>query len=604
MVVLRYSTVQSHTCSTQVFFNDIILTLLETPSSSFEHKWLVVQALTHVCADAQSVVDIYVNYDCHFASANVFERLVVDLSRLAQGRQFNSINCESPCRQVGLTAAQERSIRLRALECLVGLLKCMVEWSREFSTGIQSPACSGLDSERDWSEEPAPATPGTLSTRGSELSLSDHTPEAYESLKQIKDIWEQGIDMFNRKPKRGLAFLQRQGLLKDTPDSIAAFFHEDHRLDRTVLGDFLGEPDQQQVMEAYVDRLDFVGCEFLAALRQFLDGFRLPGEAQKIDRLMEKFASKYCECNPDQELFTSPDTAYVLAFSIIMLTTDLHSAHVKHKITMEQYIRMNRGINGGEDLPTLYLTRIYDDIAGNAIKMRVIPCARPGRQVAQNEKQRRLLFNLEMEQMSMAARSLMEAASHVQAEFTCATHVEHVRPMFQLAWAPVLAAFSTGLQDGEGAEVDDLCLDGVRCAIHIACVFQMQVRAPCVFQMQMERDAYLQTLARFALASASAGDAELKAKDMDTVKMLILLALRDGNFLSRPWPEMLRCIAQMEEAHLSGAGWPAQHDGGLARETGELTQRNAGTPNGGCRERASDWVKRRGRGRTGWISHE
>lgn len=51
-------------------------------------------------------------------------------------------------------------------------------------------------------------------------------------------------------------------------------------------------------MYAYVDRMDFSGREFVAALRQFLDGFRLPGEAQKIDRLMEKFASRYCECNP------------------------------------------------------------------------------------------------------------------------------------------------------------------------------------------------------------------------------------------------------------------------------------------------------------------
>ena len=52
-----------------------------------------------------------------------------------------------------------------------------------------------------------------------------------------------------------------------------------------------------QVMNAYVDRLDFHDCDFLTALRLFLDGFRLPGEAQKIDRLMEKFASRYCQCN-------------------------------------------------------------------------------------------------------------------------------------------------------------------------------------------------------------------------------------------------------------------------------------------------------------------
>ena len=37
-------------------------------------------------ADAQSVVDIYLNYDCDLAAANIFERLTNDLSRIAQGR--------------------------------------------------------------------------------------------------------------------------------------------------------------------------------------------------------------------------------------------------------------------------------------------------------------------------------------------------------------------------------------------------------------------------------------------------------------------------------------------------------------------------------------
>lgn len=53
-----------------------------------------------------------------------------------------------------------------------------------------------------------------------------------------------------------------------------------------------------QVMYAYVDLMDFSERDIVSALRYFLEGFRLPGEAQKIDRLMEKFASRYCECNP------------------------------------------------------------------------------------------------------------------------------------------------------------------------------------------------------------------------------------------------------------------------------------------------------------------
>jgi hypothetical protein len=53
----------------------------------------------------------------------------------------------------------------------------------------------------------------------------------------------------------------------------------------------------KEVMYAFVDQLDFADRSLLQALRTFLEGFRLPGEAQKIDRLMEKFAARYFECN-------------------------------------------------------------------------------------------------------------------------------------------------------------------------------------------------------------------------------------------------------------------------------------------------------------------
>ena len=72
--------------------------------------------------------------------------------------------------------------------------------------------------------------------------------------------------------------------------------------------------------------------------RQYLDGFRLPGEAQKIDRLMEKFAERFVSCNPD--IFKSADVAYVLAYSVIMLNTDAHNPGVKVKMTKD--VRVTR----------------------------------------------------------------------------------------------------------------------------------------------------------------------------------------------------------------------------------------------------------------------
>jgi len=46
---------------------------------------------------------------------------------------------------------------------------------------------------------------------------------------------------------------------------------------------------------------------------------------------------------------------------------------------------------------------------------------------------------------------------------------------FQMAWTPFLAAFSVGLQDCDDPEIASLCLDGIRCAIRIACIFHMTV---------------------------------------------------------------------------------------------------------------------------------
>jgi brefeldin A-inhibited guanine nucleotide-exchange protein len=44
---------------------------------------------------------------------------------------------------------------------------------------------------------------------------------------------------------------------------------------------------------------------------------------------------------------------------------------VKDKMKKVQYIKMNRGINDSKDLPEDYLSAIYDEIAGNEIKMKV-----------------------------------------------------------------------------------------------------------------------------------------------------------------------------------------------------------------------------------------
>ena len=62
-------------------------------------------------------------------------------------------------------------------------------------------------------------------------------------------------------------------------------------------------------MHAFIDMLDFAQLDFLDALRALLQSFRLPGEAQKIDRFMLKFAERYMSGNPTT-LFANAGKSY------------------------------------------------------------------------------------------------------------------------------------------------------------------------------------------------------------------------------------------------------------------------------------------------------
>ncbi|KAM8843832.1 cytohesin-1a isoform 2-T11 [Spinachia spinachia] len=178
-----------------------------------------------------------------------------------------------------------------------------------------------------------------------------------------------GRKKFNMDPKKGIQFLIENDLLKNTSDDIAQFLYKGEGLNKTAIGDYLGERDDFniEVLHAFVELHEFTDLNLVQALRQFLWSFRLPGEAQKIDRMMEAFAQRYCRCNPG--VFQSTDTCYILSFAIIMLNTSLHNPNVKDKPSVERFISMNRGINDGGDLPEDLLRNLYDSIKNEPFKI-------------------------------------------------------------------------------------------------------------------------------------------------------------------------------------------------------------------------------------------
>jgi len=198
----------------------------------------------------------------------------------------------------------------------------------------------------------------------SKLEVSDETKDNTKA-KQLSI----GKKRFNMDPKKGIEYLIANSLLTNTAEDIAQFLLKGEGLNKTAIGVYLGEKIDfnLKVLDAFIELHDFTNLILVQALRQFLWSFRLPGEAQKIDRMMEKFAARYCQQNPG--VFSNTDTCYVLSFSIIMLNTALHNPSVKDRPTIDKFILMNRGINNGGDLPKDLLQSLYDSIKQEPFKI-------------------------------------------------------------------------------------------------------------------------------------------------------------------------------------------------------------------------------------------
>ncbi|MBN3321915.1 CYH2 protein, partial [Atractosteus spatula] len=201
-----------------------------------------------------------------------------------------------------------------------------------------------------------------------EVEGLEASTEGSKTLQKSRHV-AMGRKKFNMDPKKGIAFLVENELLGQTAEDIAQFLYKGEGLNKTAIGDYLGERDEFniKVLQAFVDLHEFTDLNLVQALRQFLWSFRLPGEAQKIDRMMEAFAQRYCHCNAG--VFQSTDTCYVLSFAIIMLNTSLHNPNVRDKPSAERFVSMNRGINEGGDLPEELLRNLYESIKNEPFKI-------------------------------------------------------------------------------------------------------------------------------------------------------------------------------------------------------------------------------------------
>ncbi|CAH1982624.1 unnamed protein product [Acanthoscelides obtectus] len=208
-----------------------------------------------------------------------------------------------------------------------------------------------------------------------ERTNDQQVPQSYKISETIrKRQYRVGLNLFNKKPERGISYLIRRGFLDNSPQGVARFLISRKGLSKQMIGEYLGQiqsPFCMAVLECFATELDLSGMQVDVALRKFQQHFRMPGEAQKIERLIEVFSQRYCQCNVDiVARLRSPDTIFVLAFAIIMLNTDLHTPNIKpeRRMRVEDFIKNLRGTDDCGDIDSDMLVGIYERVKANEFK--------------------------------------------------------------------------------------------------------------------------------------------------------------------------------------------------------------------------------------------
>ncbi|RHY26697.1 hypothetical protein DYB32_009685, partial [Aphanomyces invadans] len=240
---------------------------------SVEHQWRleVGQVLVDFFSDASYLVDMFVNYDCDADRANVVAT-ILDTFFDAAG----AMGADRPM----LTASTE----MTELSCL-GIMNALQMLYRRAQHSPQEP----------WAPPSDVGPPDVLLAR-----------------RQRKQLFQDAIATFNKKPSAGIQLLVQHDFL---PSPLTPMTTSLNRW-QTVVGQVLGalgkahaapsagSPRSKkanaplhdtvefhaQLRVAYVETFNFDGMPLVDALRTFLSAFRLPGEAQQIDRILETYS--------------------------------------------------------------------------------------------------------------------------------------------------------------------------------------------------------------------------------------------------------------------------------------------------------------------------
>jgi Guanine nucleotide exchange factor in Golgi transport N-terminal/Sec7 domain len=284
----------------EAFVTNVFFVILDSPNSPAEHKSLVVKTFDEICSDPATLAEIFLNYDCDLSAQDLFHRIVNTLSKVSRSglqepRMSSSalgfLGVGSNANRMEKSRIENRDLRLHAMKALRQVLASL-------HASMLSPVLTSDSANASISTESAPSvadsTTGDEEERGDangeSVAAKQNLVQMYDSKKKRRAEEAEVILRFNQKPTAGIAYAAKCGHIDgENPTDVARFLLKNKDIvEKTQIGEYLGREAEYQngfclrVLHEYVRLLDLSGLVFDDAIRFFLSGFRLPGEAQKV----------------------------------------------------------------------------------------------------------------------------------------------------------------------------------------------------------------------------------------------------------------------------------------------------------------------------------
>ncbi|MES1917981.1 Brefeldin A-inhibited guanine nucleotide-exchange protein 1 [Bonamia ostreae] len=488
-----------------VFLQCILIKIIESKNSNYRQKLICAVVFLKVCSSEQTLVDIFLNYDCNTNGFKIYQTIVSFIEKMTQMKLTV---------KDWINESQETQLKMIALGCFKKLFQSLLKWVEN-----------------------------AIKIRKEKFSKNLGFNKKFNQKMEIENVLEKAIVKFNESPKMGINMLQSVGIIDiKSPTNIAEFLYKTPNLSKEAIGKYLGKSENEDILSAYVFLFEFDDLKIDIALKKFLNNFLLVGEGQIIDRIMSKFAVKYCYDNPN--VFSSSDSAHLLSYSIIMLNTDLHSDKITNKMSRNDFVKNNKNVVKNEEIDTIYIENIYDRILKEEIRLDSNSEHDSNGYVTPKSRERNFI-NEEKEIKKVAERYVKTGQNSREFidEFINADsdNIEIIFCMFESVWSSSLASLSILLDKSDDSNIVSVCLETYTCAIKLATFFKMDII----------KEAYVNTLAGLTLLGTTK---DMKPKNIMAIITILDIAHDEGNSLDKSWLTVLRCISNIEHLHLIGSG--------------------------------------------------